>query len=77
MIDKQELHDRSAGTAYNLGIRQDFHTVRNRKTAGRNGLGGAYDLHKAHTAVTRNRQPLMVAEARYFLTCGFTGLESA
>ena len=47
-----------------LGVRPDFHVVRNRCGAGGNQLGSAFDLNKAHAATAFDADVGMVAITR-------------
>ena len=65
VIDQQELHDVALGVQRALGAGIDLHARHHRRGAGRRRLGHLLDVDKAHAAVGRDRQLLVVAEARY------------
>ena len=69
VIDQEELHHAFAPFSGHFGISEDFHIVacRQRTTCGRLRRSGLH-LNQAHTAIAGNRETVVVAKARDFLS---------
>ena len=65
VVDEQELHHPLLRLLRVFGVRLDLHAVGARRCTGRQRLGRLLDLDKAHAAVGRNRELLVVAEVRH------------
>ncbi|MPN60935.1 hypothetical protein SDC9_208668 [bioreactor metagenome] len=64
MVDQQEFHDRALVLQRLLVAGLDLHAVHDRRGARRRRLGRLLDVDQAHAAVGRDRQLLVVTEAR-------------
>src|SRR5205807_10589539 len=65
VIDEQEFHGGALRADGARGLGEDLHALHHRGGAGRQGLGRLLHLHQAHAAVGRDRELLVVAEARH------------
>ncbi|MCW0449263.1 hypothetical protein NB706_002097 [Xanthomonas sacchari] len=64
MVDQQEFHDAALVLQRLVAAGLHLHAVHDRRGAGRRRLGRLLDVDQAHAAVGRDRQLLVVAEAR-------------
>eukprot|EP00123_Amoebidium_parasiticum_P005546 comp16716_c0_seq1/m.14993 comp16716_c0_seq1/g.14993 ORF comp16716_c0_seq1/g.14993 comp16716_c0_seq1/m.14993 type:complete len:734 (+) comp16716_c0_seq1:240-2441(+) len=75
VVDQKELHNSLAGLLCDGRVCLDLHVGHHGHGARGHGLGGFLHLDQAHAAVTRNRQPVMVAETRNIHTGGLACLQ--
>src|SRR3546814_1339472 len=64
MVDQQELHHVALRLERLVAAREDLHAVHDGGGAGRRRLAHLLDVDQAHAAVGRDRQLVVVAEAR-------------
>ena len=71
VVDKQKLHHRLLRLDSLVGLGAHHHALGDRRGAGGHGLGGFFNVHQAHAAVSGDAELLVVAEmgnvgARFF-----------
>ena len=76
MVDQQKFHDAFTRLFHPVSIGTDDHTVASRHRAGRNRLWRPLHINKAHPAITRNRQPVVIAETWNFNICRLAGMQN-
>jgi hypothetical protein len=64
VIDEEEFHRRPLRTDRARGLREDLHSLGDRRRTRRQRLRSLLHLDETHAAIGRNRQLLVVAEAR-------------
>ncbi|KAM1426413.1 hypothetical protein ACFXTO_019101 [Malus domestica] len=75
MIHQRKLHHPFSSLLCYRSISLNFHARHGRHGAGGDWLRRLLNLHKAHTAITRDRQPAVVAESRDINAGDLTGLQ--
>ena len=76
VVDQEELHHAFAPFSGHFGISEDFHifACRQRTACGRLRRSGLH-LNQAHTAIAGNRETVVIAEARDFLSGRLASLQ--
>ena len=64
MVSEQELHDTTSGNSRLLRLSDDLEVRTNLSSAGSDRLRHTLALNETHTAVTSDRESLVIAEAR-------------
>ena len=75
VVDQQELHRRLLGRDGLRRLREDLHAFGDGRRAGRQRLRRLLDLDQAHAAVRRDRELVVVAEARHVRAMGVRGVD--